>query len=133
MNFQDAIQIGLSRWKDFSGRSSRSEYWYWFLFLCISNTIAGLLDRVTFGSATGPAFFDRHHLFQLLVYFGFLIPAMAIKFRRLHDLDKSAWWLLLWLVPVIGWVTLIVWACTKGTTGPNRFGPDPLPSETIIS
>ncbi len=55
-----------------------------------------------------------------------LLPGLAVGARRLHDIDKSAWWLLLCFVPVIGWILLLVWAVFEGTKGDNRFGPDPL-------
>jgi hypothetical protein len=52
--------------------------------------------------------------------------SVAVGIRRLHDIERAGWWQLLWLVPLIGWIVLIVWACTKGTAGENRFGADPL-------
>jgi uncharacterized membrane protein YhaH (DUF805 family) len=54
-----------------------------------------------------------------------LLPGLAVGARRLHDVDKTAWLLLLWLVPIIGWALLIYWACQPGTAGDNRYGPPP--------
>jgi len=54
------------------------------------------------------------------------LPSLAVGIRRLHDRDQTGWWILLGLIPVIGWIILIVWFCMRGTVGPNRFGPDPL-------
>lgn len=65
-------------------------------------------------------------LFSSIFSLATFIPGIAISFRRLHDLDKSGWWLLLMLVPLVGWVVLIYWNCTRGTDGANRFGNDPL-------
>ena len=62
----------------------------------------------------------------VLVDLALLLPSLAVGVRRLHDIDKSGWWLLIVIIPIIGWVLLLVWVCTKGTLGPNRFGPDPL-------
>ena len=59
-----------------------------------------------------------------------LLPGIAIGVRRLHDLDKSGWWVLIALIPLIGAIILIVWYCSKGTTGDNRFGADPLAGQT---
>jgi hypothetical protein len=56
----------------------------------------------------------------------FLLPGIAVGVRRLHDVDRSGWWLLLAFIPLVGTIILIVWFCTRGTPGPNRFGPDPL-------
>jgi uncharacterized membrane protein YhaH (DUF805 family) len=61
-------------------------------------------------------------LFGLAVF----LPGLAVAIRRLHDLDRTGWWILLSLIPIVGWIILIIWDCTKGTNGPNRFGPDPL-------
>ena len=55
-----------------------------------------------------------------------LLPGIAIAVRRMHDLDKSGWWILINLIPIVGWIIYIVWACQKGTSGNNRFGADPL-------
>jgi uncharacterized membrane protein YhaH (DUF805 family) len=54
-----------------------------------------------------------------------LLPGIAVSIRRLHDTDRSGWWLLIVLVPLVGAILLIVWYCTEGTRGPNRFGADP--------
>ena len=59
------------------------------------------------------------------------LPALALAVRRLHDLDRSGWWLLVGFVPIVGTIVLLVWFCTRGTEGPNRFGPDPLAGERI--
>jgi uncharacterized membrane protein YhaH (DUF805 family) len=68
------------------------------------------------------------NLVSTLVELLLFLPSLAVGIRRLHDIDRSGWWTLLGFVPFIGWVVLIIWACTKGTLGPNRFGPDPLPA-----
>jgi uncharacterized membrane protein YhaH (DUF805 family) len=60
-----------------------------------------------------------------LVTLGLLLPGLAMQIRRLHDVDRSGWWVLLAFVPLIGIIVLIVWWATEGTRGPNRFGSDP--------
>jgi uncharacterized membrane protein YhaH (DUF805 family) len=55
------------------------------------------------------------------------LPGLAVAARRLHDIDRTAWWLLI-LLTGIGAILLVIWYCFKGTPGPNRFGPDPLAS-----
>jgi uncharacterized membrane protein YhaH (DUF805 family) len=57
------------------------------------------------------------------------LPTLAIGIRRLHDIDHTGWWMLIWLT-IIGSLLLIYWACVRGTPGPNRFGPDPLAGQT---
>ncbi|MDU4267847.1 MAG: DUF805 domain-containing protein [Enterobacter hormaechei] len=54
-----------------------------------------------------------------------LIMVLGVLFRRLHDTDRSAWWLLLLLIPLIGWIVILIFNCQSGTPGENRFGPDP--------
>lgn len=114
MNFIQAIQSGFRHYVDFNGRASRSEYWYWMLFTTLVQIVADILG----GSEQSPV--------ALVVTLVLLLPSLAVGARRLHDIDRTGWWQLLWLVPLIGWIVLIVWACTKGTTGENRFGGDPL-------
>jgi len=55
-----------------------------------------------------------------------LVPLITVHVRRLHDIDWSGWWYLLWFAIIVGWIVVIRWAVTKGTEGPNRFGDDPL-------
>ena len=105
----------------FGGRARRSEYWYFHLMfivvvLLVSFADLGLGLTHQFGSY-GP--------FQMLLSLFLLLPSLAVSFRRLHDVNRSAWWLLLNLVPLLGAILLLVWACTRGTRGPNKYGPDP--------
>ncbi len=115
MGFGQAISAGFSNYVNFSDRACRSEYWYWILFIIIAEIVTGAID-VTLGVqfVTG--------IFGLVTF----LPGLAIAIRRLHDLDRTGWWVLLGLIPLIGWIILLIWYVTKGTDGPNRFGPDPL-------
>ncbi len=117
MGFSDSVGSCLSNYATFSGRAPRSEYWYFVLFQVLANMVANMIDYAT-GS----------HLVGALTDLVLILPSLAVAVRRLHDIDKSGWWLLIGLIPVIGWLLVIYWACTKGTLGPNRFGPDKLPS-----
>jgi uncharacterized membrane protein YhaH (DUF805 family) len=120
--FKDAIKTGFSKYATFDGRAPRSEFWFWVLFTVLASAAAGIVDRVLglnfLEDSAGPF----AALFNLLV----LIPSLAVGARRLHDIDRSGWWQLLGLVPVIGWIVLVVFFVTRGTAGSNRFGPDPL-------
>jgi uncharacterized membrane protein YhaH (DUF805 family) len=97
MTFTQAIASGFQNYVNFNGRAARSEFWYWFLFTVLVSIAAGLGDGV-----------------------------LAVSIRRLHDLDRSGWWYLLIFIPLIGLIVLLVWYCTRGTVGSNRFGPDPV-------
>jgi uncharacterized membrane protein YhaH (DUF805 family) len=125
--------LPLKRYFQFGGRSRRKEYWMFFLFTIILGVIAGIIDGLLgYGSArtfSGPNQFgasaSSNGPVGILVSLGLLIPGIAVAFRRLHDTDRSAWWLLLILIPILGWIALLVFYCEDGTRGPNRFGPDP--------
>jgi len=115
MNFVQAISSGFSNYVTFRGRAIRSEYWYWVLFTVIGTIVAGIIDNLI-----GITVIDS--LFGLAT----ILPSLAVAVRRLHDLDRTGWWILLGLIPLIGWIILIIWYCSRGTVGPNRFGSDPL-------
>jgi uncharacterized membrane protein YhaH (DUF805 family) len=121
MNFGQAIKSGFSNYVTFSGRACRSEYWFWVLFAVIGGLGTGILDALIFGYHAGVS--PLNGIFSLAIF----LPGLAVAARRLHDTDRVAWWLLIALTG-IGAIFLVVWFCFKGTSGPNRFGPDPLPS-----
>jgi uncharacterized membrane protein YhaH (DUF805 family) len=121
MNFVQAIKSGFSHYVTFSGRACRSEYWFWVLFAIIGALVALMLDVAIFGFHGGVSPFNG--IFNLATF----LPGLAVAARRLHDIDRTAWWLLI-LLTGIGAILLVIWYCFKGTPGPNRFGPDPLPS-----
>jgi uncharacterized membrane protein YhaH (DUF805 family) len=113
MGIDDAVKLGFANYVNFSGRACRSEYWYWFLFVILAS---GVIDSWIVGPP----------IILTIFWLATLLPLVSVSFRRLHDLDRSGWWSLLNVVPVVGWIILIVWFCTKGTDGPNRFGADRL-------
>jgi uncharacterized membrane protein YhaH (DUF805 family) len=115
MGFGQAISSGFSNYVNFSGRACRSEYWFWTLFVVIADIVAFAIDAAIGVRVIGG-------LFGLAV----LLPGIAVTIRRLHDLDRTGWWIFIWFIPLVGWIILLIWFCTKGTDGPNRFGPDPL-------
>jgi uncharacterized membrane protein YhaH (DUF805 family) len=114
MNFGEAISAGFSNYVNFSGRASRSEFWFWILFGVIFSIIANVIDAVI-----------GIPVISAVVALALLLPNISISVRRLHDIDRTGWWFLL-VLTVIGSILLIVWACFKGTSGPNTYGPDPL-------
>ena len=120
MSFTDAVKSCFSKYVTFSGRAPRSEYWYWALFTVIAAVLLRIIDMMVLGapaSSTG----ILGGLFSLATF----LPAISVAVRRLHDINRSGWWY--WIILTgIGIILLIVWFCTKGTAGPNRFGTDPL-------
>jgi len=111
----------LKKYADFSGRAPRAEYWWFYLLIIIGYVIATILDSTLgFTGAVGP-----YGVIMAVFALAMLIPSIAAGIRRLHDTDRSGWWLLIALVPLIGAIVLIVFFVTQGTVGVNRFGPDP--------
>lgn len=106
---------------DFQGRAGRKEYWLFFLAYVIQLVVAILIDRLVFG--TGPG--EGVPVVYLLAILANLVPALSAGFRRLHDTNRSAWWLLISLIPFIGGLVLLVFYVLPGTPGPNKFGPPP--------
>jgi len=113
MDFVTAVRTVLTEnYVNFQGRASRSEFWWFTLFVVVVNIVL----QVILGEIVGA-------IFALAV----LLPGIAVAVRRLHDVDRSGWWYLLVLIPLIGGLILIfAFFIHRGTTGPNRFGPDPL-------
>lgn len=112
MGMVDTVISCLNKYVQFSGRSSRSEYWYFQLFGALCSILIGVMvGRGGGGDVIGGV--------VSLVLF---LPQLAVGVRRLHDTDRSGWWLLIMLVPLIGWIVLLVFLCTGPTPGRNRFG-----------
>jgi uncharacterized membrane protein YhaH (DUF805 family) len=115
MNFVEAISSGFSNYVNFSNRAIRSEYWYWVLFIVLCEIVTSIIDyAIGINATTG--------IFSLATF----LPSLGVAIRRLHDLDRSGWWVFLAAIPIIGAIVLIMWYCTRGTPGANRFGPDRL-------
>lgn len=121
--FVSSIVICFNRYFQFSGRAPRAEYWYFILFTTLIGFGAGFADGLWFGPDA--------RMFSLIVNIALFVPGLAVWTRRIHDLDRSGWWWLLILLPIIGWLILLIWTCTAGTRGPNRYGPDPLGAPTV--
>lgn len=108
----------LKNYAEFSGRARRKEFWMFALFNIGISVILSIIDAIT-TAAVGIGVLSG--LYGLAV----LIPSLAVSIRRLHDTDRSGFWLLIWFIPVIGWIILLVFSLQEGTRGANRFGNDP--------
>jgi uncharacterized membrane protein YhaH (DUF805 family) len=118
MNFYAAIKSAFSQYATFSGRASRSEFWFFYLFLVIASFIAASIDALVLN--------NQNSYLTLILFLATLIPLIAVTTRRLHDTDRSGWWQLLSFIPLVGAIILIIWLCTASTPGSNRFGRNPL-------
>ncbi len=117
MGFTEAVRSVLSdHYADFTGRASRSEYW-WFALFSILVSIGISIARAIAGDVVGG-------ILGLLFVLALIVPSISVTVRRLHDSDRSGWWILIALVPMIGSLVLLVLMVLPGTPGENRFGPD---------
>ncbi len=119
MGFTEAVKSALSNYANFSGRSPRPAFWWWQLFNLIAGVITLMIDGLIFGFASG--YSPVNWLYSLAV----LLPSLAVSARRLHDIDRSGWWFLLILIPLVGIIILIIWWAKPSQPGANRFGPNP--------
>jgi uncharacterized membrane protein YhaH (DUF805 family) len=101
----------------FEGRLNRKPFWLWVLASLIIASIAQIID----GREPGPV--------TAIVALLLIWPWLATTAKRLHDTDRSGWWMLIVFVPLIGGIWLLVLEVLRGTPGPNRYGPDPLADE----
>lgn len=99
----------------FSGRATRTEYWMFVLVNFIVSLIAMLIDYVL-GSWR-----IIYYLYTLAIF----LPSLAVLVRRLHDIGRTGWWMLIVLVPLLGWIVLIIYACTDSQDRENAYGPNP--------
>lgn len=129
--------LPLRRYARFSGRSRPKEYWMFVLFLLIGFIILSVVETML-GLTTTDRWFQRGPWWASAGYatrggpltglfaLAMLIPNLAVSVRRLHDGDRSGWWLLIVVFPFIGSIVLLLFLIMGGTRGPNRFGPDPV-------
>lgn len=111
----------LKKYAVFNGRSSRSEYWFFALFNTIILFILSLVD-VSTGTYN---VISNYGVLSGLYLLAILIPSIAVGVRRLHDIDKSGWMILVSLIPFIGWIWIFILMVTDSTPGENKYGPNP--------
>lgn len=119
MDFMTAVRTVLQqKYADFNGRAPRSEYWWFVLAYAVAYFVVAII-----GGILGKIGMFLPLLFALAL----LVPMLAVSVRRLHDVNKSGWWVLIALVPFVGGLILLYFTVQRGTVGPNQFGEDPLP------
>ncbi len=110
----------LKKYATFSGRATRSEYWFFILFNIIISFVLGFIDGFIGKAGAEESIGIIGSIYSLAV----LIPSLAVLARRLHDTNRSGWWMLIGLIPLVGWIILLVF--TVGDSGPdNKYGPNP--------
>ena len=118
MTFPEAIRDGFAKYVTFRGRSSRPAYWWWYLFTLLAYIVAAVIDQVlgTF-------------VITVLVSLALVLPNLAVLVRRLHDAGHSGWWILIGILPLIGFIVLLIFTLTP-SQGANKWGeaPDAVPA-----
>jgi uncharacterized membrane protein YhaH (DUF805 family) len=124
MTMGQAVSSVLGKYATFSGRAVRSELWWWVLAMILVSIAAGMVDGMIAAPLMGYGSFAPEAVrpVSTLVSLALLLPSIAVSVRRLHDIDRSGWWYLIGLIPVIGTLVLLYWYLQPGTPGSNRFG-----------
>ena len=116
VTFEEAVNSALKRnYFNLNGRASRSEYWWWFLFTVIAGAVVGAIG----------SFIGLTRLLGYALSLFLFLPSLGVSVRRLHDIGKSGWWLLLSFIPLIGTVVLVLWFVKNSNMYPNQYGPVP--------
>ncbi len=119
MNFSWFLDPIKNQYADFEGRTSRKAYWMFTLYYFILSIVVGIVAGII-----------NFELLGTVLSLALLLPSLGMGFRRLHDINKSAWWLLVSFIPIIGFLVLLYFAVQPGDKGDNQYGKDPLAGTT---
>jgi uncharacterized membrane protein YhaH (DUF805 family) len=116
MTFSEAVKDGFDHYTKFDGRAARPAYWWWFLFGVLVAIGANIVDAIigTWGVVNG------------LAALALFLPGLSVSIRRLHDTDHSGWWVLIGLIPIIGFIVLLIFYLRDSDPGENKYGPPPV-------
>jgi len=117
MDIQTSIKTCFNKYATFSGRASRSEYWFFVLFGFLGGIAALIIDVMILGYSMESEYTPINSIFSLVL----IIPTIAAACRRLHDVNKSGWWQLI-AITIIGIIPLMIWLCSEGTKKNNSHG-----------
>ncbi|MCX6754520.1 MAG: DUF805 domain-containing protein [Candidatus Nomurabacteria bacterium] len=117
----DYFISALKKYTIFSGRATRSEYWYFVLFTFLFSIAVSTLDSMI-GT---PKIFNSYGLLFTIYYLAILLPSIAVAVRRLHDVGKSGWMLFLSLIPLVGAIWIFILTVSDSNPGENKYGPNP--------
>ncbi len=118
MSFGQAISSGFKNYAVFSGRATRSAFWWFYLFTIIVGIAISVIESAMGSSGIAGGL----GIISFIWFLGVFLPTLGLVIRRLHDADHSGWWWFIGLVPLVGIIVLIVFWATPGTQGDNRFG-----------
>ena len=116
MTFSEAVKSGFDHYTKFDGRAGRPAYWWWFLFGILVGIGATIIDAIigSFGVVSG------------LAGLALLLPGFSVSIRRLHDTDHSGWWVLIGLIPIVGFIVLLIFYVRESDPDENKYGPPPV-------
>ena len=117
MDIQTSIKTCFNKYATFSGRASRSEYWFFILFGILGGIVTLIIDVMILDYSIESEYTPINLIFSLIL----IIPSIAVACRRLHDVNKSGWWQLIWLTIIRG-ILLLIWYFKEGEKRKNRFG-----------
>src|SRR5215207_6279699 len=112
MGFSEAVRSGFENYATFDGRASRPAFWWWILFAILVTIAANIVDAII-----------GIPIFSLVVALGLFLPNLSVGIRRLHDTGRTGWWILIGLIPIIGFIVLLIFYLQKGDPGENSYGP----------
>ncbi|MBO6216541.1 MAG: DUF805 domain-containing protein [Prevotella sp.] len=121
MGFTEAISTCFSKFATFSGRASRSEYWYWSLFLFLLELVVIILMFITLKEVALFAIYPVLGIIGIVT----LLPSLAVLVRRLHDIGRSGWSVLFSLIPFVGSIIMLIFCLMDSQPGDNQYGPHP--------
>lgn len=123
VSYMEALTMGFKRYTEFSGRSSRSEFWRFMvtreIILAIASFVGYVLYMLLGDESAGV---DIYNIFTILLYVAYIVPTLSFTSRRLHDINKSGWTILIGLIPVIGFFVMLYYLVTPGDTEDNLYG-----------
>lgn len=115
LTFQEAVTRALKvNYCNFQDRASRSEYWWFALFNFLVNAVISGVFTVFFNEYVA-------NVVTTVVGLALFLPSLGLMVRRLHDIGKSGWWVLLSFIPVVGWIIIIIWLCKESQPVPNSY------------
>jgi uncharacterized membrane protein YhaH (DUF805 family) len=104
----------LKKYAVFNGRARRKEYWMFTLFSVIASIVLAIVDAVIGTQAL-----------EIIYGLATLLPTLGVSVRRLHDTDRTGWWILIGLIPLVGFIVMLVFLASEGTSGQNKYGANP--------
>ena len=113
MTFGEAVKSGFEHYVKFDGRASRPAYWWWVLFVVLVSIAANIIGLAL----------DGLSVISGIVGLALLLPNLSVSIRRLHDTGRTGWWILIGLVPLIGWIVLLIFYLQPSDPGENQYGP----------